>query len=45
MFGTPARSAESFLDIGHERFPMNILSIKLNHQGQLLVSGGRMCTG
>ena len=34
----------SFLEIDHEIFSMVILSLPLIQEGQLLVSGERMCT-
>ena len=40
---TPGRQ-HSFVEIGHELFSVVILSLLLNQEGQLLVSGERMCT-
>ena len=34
----------SFVEIDHEIFPTVILSLPLIHEGQLSVSGERMCT-
>ena len=34
----------SFVEIDHEIFSMVILSLLLNQEGQLSVSGERMCT-
>ena len=34
----------SFMEIDHEIFSMVILSLQLIQEGQLLVSGERMCT-
>ena len=34
----------SFMEIDHEIFSMVILSLRLSQEGQLSVSGGRMCT-
>ena len=41
---TPPRSATSFIEIDHEIFPTVILSLPLIQEGQLSVSGERMCT-
>ena len=41
---TPAKLAMFFLEIDHEIFSMVILSLSLIQEGQLSVSGGRMCT-
>ena len=42
---TPHRSRQhSFLEIDHEIFSMVILSLLLIQEGQLSVSGKRMCT-
>ena len=40
---TPAESA-SFVEVDHEIFSMVILSLSLIQEGQLSVSGERMCT-
>ena len=40
----PPRSATFFLEIDHEIFSMVILSLLLIQEGQLSVSGKRMCT-
>ena len=40
---TPAKSA-TFVEIDHEIFSTVILSLSLMQEGQLSVSGGRMCT-
>ena len=34
----------SFVEIGHEVFSMVFLSLQLIHEGQLSVSGERLCT-
>ena len=41
---TPGGRHHSFVEIDHEIFSMVILSIPLIQEGQLSVSGGRMCT-
>ena len=40
----PPRSATSFMEIGHEIFSTVILSLLLIQEGQLSVSGKRICT-
>ena len=41
----PRRSQQhSFMEIDHEIFSVVILSLPLNQEGQLSVSGERMCT-
>ena len=40
---TPTRSA-TFIEIDHEIFSVVILSLQLIQEGQLSVSGKRMCT-
>ena len=41
----PSRGRQhSFVEIDHEIFSMVILSLPLIQEGQLSVSGGRMCT-
>ena len=44
MGSTPARLATFFVEIDHEIFSMVILSLPLIQEGQLSVSGERMCT-
>ena len=41
---TPAGSAHSFMKINHEIFSTVILSLPLIQEGQLSVSGERLCT-
>ena len=41
---TPAGSANFFMEIDHEIFSMVILSLPLIQEGQLSVSGKRLCT-
>ena len=41
---TPAGSAKFFWEIDHEIFSTVILSLPLIQEGQLSVSGERMCT-
>ena len=41
---TPARSATFFVEIDHEIFSTVILSLPLIQEGQLSVSGERICT-
>ena len=41
---TPPRSANSFVEIDHEICSIVILSLPLIQEGQLSVSGKRMCT-
>ena len=41
---TPPGLQHSFVEIDHEIFSMVILSLPLFQEGQLSVSGGRMCT-
>ena len=40
----PPRSAATFVEIDHEIFSTVILSLPLIQEGQLSVSGERMCT-
>ena len=41
---TPAEVGNIFVEIDHEIFSMIILSLPLIQEGQLSVSGERMCT-
>ena len=41
---TPAGSATFFVEIDHKLFSTGILSLPLIQEGQLSVSGERMCT-
>ena len=41
---TPANRQHSFVEIDHEIFSMVVLSLLLIQEGQLSVSGERMCT-
>ena len=41
---TPAEVGNFFAEIEHEMFSTGILSLPLIQEGQLLVSGERMCT-
>ena len=41
---TPARSATFFVEIDHEIYSTVILSLPLIQEGQLSVSGERICT-
>ena len=41
---TPPSRQHSFMEIDHEIFSMVILSLPLIQEGQLSVSGERMCT-
>ena len=41
---TPAEVGNTFVEIDHEIFSTIILSPPLNQEGQLSVSGKRMCT-
>ena len=43
-FNPPPRSEHSFVEIDHEIFSTVILSLPLIQEGQLSVSGERMCT-
>ena len=40
----PPGRQHSFIEIDHEIFPMVILSLPLIQEGQLSISGKRMCT-
>ena len=40
----PGSTPDSFVEIDHEIFSMVILSLPLIQEGQLSVSGERMCT-